>query len=628
MKEYKEKNIEEIKTNHNEIDLNKLTNNSSNLKIEIVETKTGSAVPAILFDNKKIFLHSKFNPEKEAERFIGQIENFNFDLFVILGFGFAYHVEELLKKIGKNSIILIIEKEACIFYEAIKNRDLSNFLSNNKTIILLDPTEEKIAQFMKGKSSKKVTFINHRGSFQLNSSYYKNITAKMKSYISTKEVNIATLAKFEKLWSSNISKNIISIIKTPGVNIFYDKFNSIPAIVVAAGPSLNKSISFIKQNSSKSIIIAVDTSLKILLKNNIVPHFTISVDPQIINARYFEGLKEIDTILVTDPTVHPSLFRFFKGQKVFTGVAFEIMKWIEKITGEKGEITHGGSVSTNAYDFAKRLGCNKIIMVGQDLAFTEGLAHAKGSYLDEQLHNKTFKFKTIETFNRGQLTALPKIMIRGIKSKLVHTNQKMIIFLNWFEKHKDSKLINATFDGAYINGITHQDTVKIEFPELKENIKLKIKNIFNSEKISQEKKDIDIKKFDQKTNLMLKEIEQIIPELKKAITYSETLFNEISNKTNDQSKINYSLKKLDEIDKKIGSFSNIKDMIGITMQRVIHTINEGYDIDSEFKDFTEDEQVAKKSIYLYNGFLKGANFNKKILSKLNTTLKHKSTLSN
>ena len=132
-----------------------------------------------------------------------------------------------------------------------------------------------------------------------------------------------------------------------------------------------------------------------------------------------------------------------------TGVAFELMKWIERLTGEKGEITHGGSVSTNAYDFARRLGASPVYLAGQDLAFTGGHAHARGSYLDEQVHLRTGRLYTPEMLNRFQLTALPKIFVRGIRSGTVHTNQKMMIFLSWFQKRGDRNLVNATDDGAY-----------------------------------------------------------------------------------------------------------------------------------------------------------------------------------
>jgi hypothetical protein len=97
------------------------------------------------------------------------------------------------------------------------------------------------------------------------------------------------------------------------------------------------------------------------------------------------------------------VFRFIRGPVAVCGIAFDGMKWIEKICGEKGEITHGGSVSTNAYDFARRCGCSPVYLCAQDLAFSRGLAHARGSYLDELIHLRTDRFAPATVFNRRQL---------------------------------------------------------------------------------------------------------------------------------------------------------------------------------------------------------------------------------
>src|SRR5512133_2757850 len=110
-----------------------------------------------------------------------------------------------------------------------------------------------------------------------------------RSYLSTKEVNIATLAKFEKVWASNIARNIGAFVASPGANRFFGQFGGVPAIVVAAGPSLHASMDFIRKSRGRAVIVAVDTSYRILMSQGIEPHFCIVVDPQMINARYFEG---------------------------------------------------------------------------------------------------------------------------------------------------------------------------------------------------------------------------------------------------------------------------------------------------------------------------------------------------
>ncbi|MBN2077559.1 MAG: motility associated factor glycosyltransferase family protein [Spirochaetes bacterium] len=589
--------------------------------VEAVETPGGDFVPSVTAEGGRIFVHSRFDPVKEAERFIGGIDAGTHDLFVIFGFGFGYHVERLLAGMGADSIALVIERNPYMLHGALSKRDLERLLGDERLILLLDPREEDIAESLRGRSSRRSTLITHRGSFRTDPDYYGNLQGIVRSYLSTKEVNIATLAKFEKVWASNIARNIGVFAVSPGAGTFYGTFEGIPAIVAAAGPSLLESLDFLRANRDSAVIVAVDTSYRILRRNGIEPHFCLVVDPQAVNARYFEGASPGSTILVADPMVHPSVFRFFKGRVAVTGVAFDLLRWIERCAGEKGEIAHGGSVSTNAYDFARRLGASPVILVGQDLAFTGGYAHARGSYLDEQVHLRTRRFQTAEMFNRFQLTALPKIFVRGIRGGTVHTNQKMMIFLSWFEKRRDAGLVNATADGAMIPGVEQMRADEIVLPTPAEAIDRRIDKLYRAaaEKVNAAGA---VKGLGKKVGFVLGEIESLIPVLERAVGFSDTLLTLMNAKEKgggapvDEGKVGYLLKKLSDADGIVESKTHAKEMISITIQRVVHTITEGHDIDEGDRNLGDEVLVAKRSRYLYRGLLEGARFNIKILKKM------------
>ena len=52
------------------------------------------------------------------------------------------------------------------------------------------------------------------------------------------------------------------------------------AVVVGAGPSLDISLPLIKEGLPSPIIIATDSSLKASAKEEIIPDFVISIDPE------------------------------------------------------------------------------------------------------------------------------------------------------------------------------------------------------------------------------------------------------------------------------------------------------------------------------------------------------------
>ena len=582
--------------------------------IEIVESKNGDCVPSVTRNGRKILVHSRFDPQVEAVRFSAET-SVGHDLYIVLGMGFAYHIEALLAKIPPTSNMLVVEKEAAMLKAALKYRDLSALLENNRLSILTNPSEDELAEALKGKSSLKVSFVTHRGSHQINEEYYASMLELCRSYLSTKEVNIATLAKFEKVWSANIARNIVPFMKSTAIKNFYGKFAGIPAIVVAAGPSLCESLDFIKQNANKAVIIAVDTAMPVLAKAKIQPHFCMAVDPQLVNARYFEALPKLDTLLVADPTVHPSVFHLYKGPAAVTSIAFDIMKWIENICGEKGEITHGGSVSTNAFDLAQRLLCSPIILVGQDLSFTGGRAHAKGSYMEEQIFLKTNRLVNAEMHNRKQITSVPRVNAKGIRSQKVLTNQKMMIFMSWFQKQKNENLINATFDGMLIPGIKHSPT-ELLLPDnsnagIEKTIGEILKPISDAQPIEN-----NVKKLKAQIDKILDDIASLVPQLERAKKLSADLIGLFENGKPDHGKVGYILKKLDEIDRVVESKENVKGMLSMVSQKAIHTINEGYSIDKSDDKLSPELLTAKRSNYLYSEFYDGCLFNKKTLGTM------------
>ena len=58
-----------------------------------------------------------------------------------------------------------------------------------------------------------------------------------------------------------------------------------------------------------------------------------------------------------------------------------------------------------------------------------------------------------------------------------------------------------------------------------------------------------------------------------------------------------------------------KGLISFSIQRVIHTITEGYEIEDD-----KNDNAAGRSLFLYRGLIEGTLFNKKILGKMRLML--------
>ena len=84
--------------------------------------------------------------------------------------------------------------------------------------------------------------------------------------------------------------------------------------------------------------------------------------------------------------------------------------------------------------------------------------------------------------------------------------------------------------------------------------------------------------------------------------------------------MDYLLKRLADADRVVESKKNARDIISFTVQKTIHTITEGFDIDEEDQTLSSEELTAKRSIYVYRGLLEGAQFNSRVLSRMRKLL--------
>ena len=150
----------------------------------------------------------------------------------------------------------------------------------------------------------------------------------------------------------------------------------VPAIVVAAGPSLNRNIDDLKRAKGRAFIIAVDTAIKPLLNAGIKPDMFAVVDAlkpmELIN---IEGAEDIP--LLTSAVASSAVLDFHKGKKVFFAEGEPLIDiMLSTHNMEFPSIPCGGSVATTAFAFAYMIGIETIILVGQDLALTRNKTHA------------------------------------------------------------------------------------------------------------------------------------------------------------------------------------------------------------------------------------------------------------
>jgi hypothetical protein len=154
-----------------------------------------------------------------------------------------------------------------------------------------------------------------------------------------------------------------------------------PAMVVAAGPSLDAQLEDIREARRSAWLIAVDTALRPLLAAGVDPDFVIAVDPSELNARHLLDLApRTQARLVGELSLPPALFDAFEGRAIPFRVGLnEPWPWLVPHVLDLAILTAWGSVLVTAIDFACHLGADPVLLCAADLAYTGARPYCRGT---------------------------------------------------------------------------------------------------------------------------------------------------------------------------------------------------------------------------------------------------------
>lgn len=413
---------------------------------------------------RDIRLHSAYDPVKEAERNVSGFTIGRASVILVSGLALGYHVNCLAEKYV-DCEILVLEKDPEVV-EICKKNNPEIF---EKTLVTtsFDEIESYFEKIDLALFQGIASYI-HKPSYQIDASFYDEVIKNITRYVSSRVSDLLTRFEFEEKWIRNIFKNIKHFSSSEGIERFFGAFKGYPGIIVSAGPSLKNNIYELVALRNRAFIVAVDTAFKVLLQHNIKPHFVVTLDAQKYSLKHFLGAEDCDTVLVADVVSCPSILDSYKGPRVISTTAkyytdsnggmcretTPVMDWVENYTGYFGDIQSGGSVATTVFDMLLNFGCNPIILVGQDLAYTGREIHCTGTYHNDDWLPGINRFKNLECINQGVIRRRKIKYVPGYGSgKPVITDFVFDLYKSWFEDSASRvsvKIVNSTEGGAVI----------------------------------------------------------------------------------------------------------------------------------------------------------------------------------
>ena len=417
----------------------------------VSDAKSGEKTLAIKKEGKTYQIHSKYDPIKEAEQQLTNAKLKNPKVMMILGFGLGYTIRAANKIYGNdNYFTIIVEKDIKAFKTAMEYVDLTDLFLNNKYIwvigirhteafVVLNELLRKVGLTIQ-LFLKTLVVFDHPVITKIHGDYHQHILQCFKEAAFNIIFNYGNSPQDSIDGLQNIMDNMDLILKSPGINCLFDKFKKVPGILVSTGPSLDKNIEELKKAEGKCVMIAADSALKILHKHNITPHAAVSVERVQYVTDMFKELPDdykSKIWLSACPVILKTSYEAWNGPKVIAYRNFAHFEWI-KIP--KGTLNTGPSCSNLGFKILEAMGCDPIILVGQDCSFASAVkTHADGASDVTNLHLKQENL----------------YKVKGNYQDFVYTNNIYDMFRKAFETDMltyKGTCINATEGGAYIEG--------------------------------------------------------------------------------------------------------------------------------------------------------------------------------
>ncbi|HOX18810.1 MAG TPA: DUF115 domain-containing protein, partial [Spirochaetales bacterium] len=333
------------------------------------------------------WLASRFDPRAEARRAATACLASRTDTVVFLGLGLGYLAEALLAADGELRVVAC-EADAGLFAACLTVRDLSPLLGNERLSLVVEGDPGAIGWALESLGARSATLASTPPLADRSAGWYAALREAFERWRDKERVNERTLRRFGRLWVRNLARNAAEPGRRRGIAGLAGAFAGFPALVLAAGPTLDEVLPLLPELRERALVIAVDTALPSLAAAGIESDFVVVADPQYWNARHLDRARVSSSIIVTEAAVHPATFRLSARAFALCSSLYPLGRFLEDGSGDaKGRLGAGGSVATGAWDFARVLGCAPVYFAGLDLAFPRMRTHARASRFEQKALN-------------------------------------------------------------------------------------------------------------------------------------------------------------------------------------------------------------------------------------------------
>lgn len=513
---------------------------------------------------KSCFVHSTFNIHNEISWLCDGIKE-DVECIILFGNGFGHAINYIKTKFDKLKQLIIVEPSLQIFKEFLNYSDLQELTKEikfNLTFIVnknIEETDKIISSHLVNYSNlDMVASISYKTVFN---EYYNLVYQNVLKNIRIKNHNLASIYAFRQVWVVNTLRNLK--VESLSVTTISEYFKDKPVIIVSAGPSLTKHIGLIEKAKDCAIVIAVGSSIKILNEHGITPHFRVAIDGRKGESTLFQQLKNDNIPLIYGSTLYFDIVSNYSGPKFRMLLKSDLLgKYIDEKSGGKDYcVRTAASVADTAVDLVCKLGCKKVIFIGQDMCFQNGELYAEAKSHSVQISDvdENLYIATTDIYGNKVYTISQYLNIKYALEAVI-------------QKYDDIEFINATEGGLGIDKVKNKSFEEVLEEDLKERVDVSLNTILELFR----HRDRNLELLDKTLTKIENEITKMQSVFKKQLKLLESIDLK-STMENDCKEVLIKLNEIAKLDIKYDNYLLYRNVVQILIDQSMVSIEAKYD---------------------------------------------------
>lgn len=388
------------------------------LEIRSETALNGEKVLSLNYHDQYYRINSSYSPSHEADIWVEQFDLAHMNnIITVFGLGNGLLIQRLTERLNEEDRLFIYEPAAEIFRFVMEEYDITDILADERVLLTIEGINDydfhNVLQYS----------LNLTNMYHINRSvlpHYEEIFTEscvvffkeIRDIMFYTQVNINTEVNFGPRYLVNCFHNMKYLKDCYILRDIATEFRTeLPAIIVAAGPSVQENIEELKRAKGKAYIFAVDRVLDYLLDEGVEPDFTLTVDP-IKPVKYFSRREDITIPLITEMASNHEILELHQGEKIFFNCNYYYRQMFDAAGKYQPYIMTGASVATVAFSVCAHVGFKTIVLVGHDLAYDGDVTHAGG--VEEKGAN------------------IYDFMVEGVDGKEVRSRHDWKEFIRWY----------------------------------------------------------------------------------------------------------------------------------------------------------------------------------------------------